>query len=261
MEEKRIKTSGRLDETEVYRWYDIMKSNHDLVEIRIIGDRQVGSGYFTNAQDIVEAIKPYSDKSGIYFTMNSINPACYSREQKNRIVFHPKNTTTDAEILTRDYVLIDLDPVRPSGVCSTKEEAIKAHEKGNDVYQFLLDNGFYEPIMLFSSSGIHLYLRCCMTNTPENTNIVKRFLQAIDMLFSDEYVSCDCSVYNAARIARLPGSFSSKGASNDASRPQRKCRFLNICGGNFRARAEAFYGDEWAQDPACYLTDEEIGIK
>ena len=39
-----------------------------------------------------------------------------------------------------------------------------------------------------------------------------------------------------------------------------KCRFLNICGGNFRSRAEAYYGDEWAQDPACYLTDEEIGI-
>ena len=39
-----------------------------------------------------------------------------------------------------------------------------------------------------------------------------------------------------------------------------KCRFLNICGGNFRARAEAYYGDEWAQDPACYLTDEEIGL-
>ncbi len=39
-----------------------------------------------------------------------------------------------------------------------------------------------------------------------------------------------------------------------------QCRFLNICGGNFRSRAEAFYGDVWAQDPACYLTDEEIGI-
>jgi 12,18-didecarboxysiroheme deacetylase len=36
------------------------------------------------------------------------------------------------------------------------------------------------------------------------------------------------------------------------------CRFLNICGGNFRARAEAVYDDFWAQDPACYLTDEEI---
>ena len=40
-----------------------------------------------------------------------------------------------------------------------------------------------------------------------------------------------------------------------------KCRFLNICGGNFRARAEAKYDDVWAEDPACYLTDEEIGIK
>ncbi|QJT09177.1 12,18-didecarboxysiroheme deacetylase [Oceanidesulfovibrio marinus] len=38
----------------------------------------------------------------------------------------------------------------------------------------------------------------------------------------------------------------------------RECRFLDICGGNFRARAEAYYGDVWAEDPACYLTDEEI---
>ncbi len=37
-----------------------------------------------------------------------------------------------------------------------------------------------------------------------------------------------------------------------------RCRFLNICGGNFRARAEAATGDFWAPDPACYLTDEEI---
>lgn len=40
-----------------------------------------------------------------------------------------------------------------------------------------------------------------------------------------------------------------------------RCRYLPICGGNFRARAEAFYGDPWAEDPACYLTDEEIGLK
>lgn len=36
------------------------------------------------------------------------------------------------------------------------------------------------------------------------------------------------------------------------------CRFLNICGGNFRARAEAVYDDIWGPDPACYLTDDEI---
>lgn len=37
-----------------------------------------------------------------------------------------------------------------------------------------------------------------------------------------------------------------------------RCRFLNICGGNFRARAEAVHDDVWAEDPACYLTEEEI---
>ncbi len=36
------------------------------------------------------------------------------------------------------------------------------------------------------------------------------------------------------------------------------CRYLDICNGNFRVRAEAVYGDVWAPDPACYLTDEEI---
>jgi 12,18-didecarboxysiroheme deacetylase len=39
-----------------------------------------------------------------------------------------------------------------------------------------------------------------------------------------------------------------------------KCRWLDICGGNFRVRAEAVTGDLWAPDPACYLTDEEIGL-
>lgn len=38
----------------------------------------------------------------------------------------------------------------------------------------------------------------------------------------------------------------------------RKCRWLDICGGNFRVRAEAVTNDIWAPDPACYLTDEEI---
>ena len=36
------------------------------------------------------------------------------------------------------------------------------------------------------------------------------------------------------------------------------CQWLDICGGNFRVRAEAVTGDIWAADPACYLNDDEI---
>ena len=37
------------------------------------------------------------------------------------------------------------------------------------------------------------------------------------------------------------------------------CQYLDLCNGNLRVRAEVVHGDIWAEDPACYLTDEEIG--
>ncbi len=39
-----------------------------------------------------------------------------------------------------------------------------------------------------------------------------------------------------------------------------KCKHFDICAGNTRVRALQLTGDAWAEDPACYLTDEEIGI-
>ncbi len=39
-----------------------------------------------------------------------------------------------------------------------------------------------------------------------------------------------------------------------------QCRYFDVCGGNTRVRAMQLSGDPWAEDPACYLTDEEIGV-
>ncbi|MFZ5558751.1 MAG: heme d1 biosynthesis radical SAM protein NirJ [Pseudomonadota bacterium] len=38
------------------------------------------------------------------------------------------------------------------------------------------------------------------------------------------------------------------------------CAFLDVCGGNTRVRAWQLSGDPWQEDPACYLTDAEIGV-
>jgi radical SAM protein with 4Fe4S-binding SPASM domain len=38
------------------------------------------------------------------------------------------------------------------------------------------------------------------------------------------------------------------------------CIHFDICGGNTRVRAQQMSGDPWAEDPGCYLSDEEIGI-
>ena len=39
-----------------------------------------------------------------------------------------------------------------------------------------------------------------------------------------------------------------------------RCHYLDLCNGNLRVRAEAVFDDVWAEDPACYLTDSEIGL-
>ena len=40
----------------------------------------------------------------------------------------------------------------------------------------------------------------------------------------------------------------------------RVCKFFDGCGGSLRVRADLYFGDPWAPDPACYLTDPEIGF-
>jgi heme d1 biosynthesis radical SAM protein NirJ len=36
------------------------------------------------------------------------------------------------------------------------------------------------------------------------------------------------------------------------------CAYLDLCNGNTRVRAQQLTGDPWAEDPGCYLSDEEI---
>ena len=40
-----------------------------------------------------------------------------------------------------------------------------------------------------------------------------------------------------------------------------QCSYLDVCGGNTRVRAHQLTNDFWAEDPACYLDDDEIGIE
>jgi heme d1 biosynthesis radical SAM protein NirJ len=39
-----------------------------------------------------------------------------------------------------------------------------------------------------------------------------------------------------------------------------ECRHFDICGGNTRVRAWQLTRDAWAEDPGCYLDDDELGI-
>lgn len=221
--------TARLDISEAYKWWDTLRDGNQLTEIRLISnDGRTASGIFDNIDNIISAILPYTQDWNVYYTINRLKDDVRGLPQYNRIIQRPKQTCNDNTIAVRDYVCVDLDSVRLSGTNATDEQIAYTKKKANEVYQFLRDMGMNAPCVVFSSNGVHLYIKCAMLNTEGNTKLVKRFLQALSMLFSDEHTDIDVSVHNAGRIMRLPSSYSCKGNTMDTSRPQRLCKFVKI---------------------------------
>ena len=217
-----------MNEATIRMWYDIFKDNHELVEIRIIDPtaKRTYSGYFSDVDTLLREVKKY-EQSNIYFTLNVIDPACYSREQHDRIVTKPKSTTSDNEIIARKWCLIDVDCEKPSDTNSSDEEKELAKEVVNNVYKFLRDEGFEKPVICDSANGFHILLKQAMLSTPENTETMKKFLQVLDMYFSTDKVKIDCSTFNPSRICKLYGTYSRKGADTK-ERPQRLSAILRV---------------------------------
>lgn len=217
-----------MNEYTIRQWYDVFKNNNELVEIRILdpNSKKSYSGYFTDVETILREIRPY-ENCNIYFTLNVINDACYSREQHDRISTRPKSTTSDNEILARKWCLIDIDCEKPADTNSSDEEKELAKEVVNNVYKFLRDEGFEQPVICDSANGFHLLYKMAMKSTPENTETMKNFLKVLDMYFSTEKVKIDTSTFNPSRICKLYGVISRKG-SNTKERPQRESKILRV---------------------------------
>lgn len=222
-------TPQRFDIAEAYKWWDVLRDGNHLTEIRLIAnDGKTASGIFDSIDEIVKAIAPYTNDWNIYYTINRLPDDVRGLPQYNKIIVRPKQTCNDNMMVARDYVCIDLDSRRLSGTNATDEQVEFTKKKANEVYQYLVNVGFNPPTVVFSSNGVHLYLRCAMLNNEKNTKLVKRFLQALSMMFTDEHTDVDEKVFNCARIMRLPSTYSCKGNTMDASRPQRLCKFVKI---------------------------------
>lgn len=215
-----------IDKSEIYKWWKLFKDEENLVEIRILGKRSF-SGYYKNIDNLIRDVEKFDNdpELQIYYTLNYINDGCYGRAQNEKIVMSPKSTTNDADIIGRKFVLIDLDPKRTSNVNSSEEELQFARRKAAEIYKFLLANGFNEPIVCCSGNGYHLNIPCRIGVSDETDNLIKRFLLALSMLFSDDKVEVDEKVFNRARISKLYGTTAKKGA-NITERPWRMSKIL-----------------------------------
>ncbi len=167
------------------------------------------SGYFTyeNIPKVANELARI-DAGGVYFTPNPVHPDLLARSA-NRFQAAKRNAaTTDADILCRCWLLIDCDPVRRSGISASEAEHDAALYKAIEVSEKLKSHNWPKPLMLDSGNGAQLMYRI---DLPANDGgLVKACLKALAPM-GDDKVSIDQTVFNPARIWRLPGTMNRKG--------------------------------------------------
>ncbi len=191
----------------------------EIVEIRSIDPKPVISGYFrADSPAIAKELSRYPNRT-FYQTMNRVKSACYARDQHERLIERPRETTTDSDIAGYQWLLIDADPVRPSGVSASREEKEAARRVAGMTMKKLMAMGFSEPVVADSGNGYHLLFHIHASTTEKQ--VLADFLSVLDMWFSTELVKIDTAVFNPARITKLYGTIATKGSSTP-ERPHRR---------------------------------------
>jgi hypothetical protein len=187
------------------------------------------SGYYNDLEKLAsDAAKASGQAPGIYFTTNPVQPELLSR-RVNRCEPYPKLTTADHDIERRRWALIDIDPVRPTGICATDAQHDAAQAKADQIATFLTGLEYPEPVMMDSGNGAYLMYPVDLPNDATSRDLVHNWLKALAAQFNDASTEIDVSVANAARIIRIPGTLNAKG-DNTVERPHRRAQLLNMPG-------------------------------
>ena len=236
---------------------------------------RVCDGAYRKAIDGIRNCRDAGVKVGLRVTMTRDNiteiPAIFDLMEQERIpricLYHLVYSGRGADLIAHD-----LTPAQRRATLDLIIDRTKLlHDRGHPVEVLTVDN---------HCDGPYLYLRMLRESNPRADDVMTllRMNGGNSTGHGIGCISWDGTVYpdqfwrnrpvgNVRENkfsdiwgAPSPGSF----LAELRQRKQRvtgrcaTCRFLDVCGGNFRARAEAATGDLWGTDPACYLTDEEI---
>jgi hypothetical protein len=205
---------------------------NQIVELRALKVRR-GSGRphteagFFDYEHLEEmakaALQITTDARGTYFTLNPLNPDLLAR-RCNRIDWAEEGELTkDKDVLRRRWLLIDADPIRDSHVSSAEEEKARAKDTVQAVRDHLRAQSWPEPFLADSGNGYHLLYNIDLP--VEDGGQVERILRALAARFDTDKVKIDQTVFNPARICKLPGTIARKG-DNTKLRPHRRAKLL-----------------------------------
>lgn len=219
------------DENEIRKTIAIMHPDGQYFEIRFVDGRWNMAGMFSDADTLIQQLKTIGNRvrpgANVYMTLNELHEACYDRKHHNCFIELQSPTVSDNDVTWYQWLLIDVDPVRPSGTSSTNEQLKASRETAKKIYQWLKDRGWPDPIIAHSGNGTHLQYKIQRMNTPENKKLIENVLKTIGMLFADSEMSIDLTTFNPSRVCKLYGTVARKGA-NTEKRPHRMSKILRV---------------------------------
>jgi 12,18-didecarboxysiroheme deacetylase len=241
-----------------------------------INDRFRGvKGAFDKALEGIRRCKEYGIKVGLRFTISKRNvtdvPPIFDLIEKEGIericFYHLVYTGRGSKLIDEDLTKEETRKIVDFIIDSTSD----LHRKGRKVEVLTVDN---------HADGVYLYLRMKKERNPRADKVLEllkmnsgnssgigigcvswngdihadqfwrhhTFGNVRERKFSEVWLDLSDTLMNRLRNRKpyIKGRCA-------------HCRWFDICNGNFRVRAEAKSGDLWSEDPACYLTDEEIG--
>ena len=220
------------DTDEIRRACALLVEPGGVVELRALNvdgrSNRTDSGYYDDPDALVRDVVQLSGRApGLYLTMNTIDPALLAR-YANRIETYAKLATADHNVTRRRWVLVDLDPPRPSGTSANEAEHAAAHAAVRRAWTWLKAHGVPAQalVVIDSGNGAHLLIRVDLPNDDEALRLVERVLAAAALYLDTEAVTVDLKVANAARIVKLPGTLTAKGDALP-DRPHRLARILH----------------------------------
>ncbi len=227
-------TTRKSDIAEIRRALAVLFSPGDVIELRALDvGGKTHAGYFNDFDALTGAAAKLSGlAAGVYVVLNKINPDLLARAA-NHIVVGPKNLTQDKDILRRRWLPLDIDPNRPAGISSTDAEHEHAIRIAFEIRRWLTTFGFSQSsiILMDSGNGAHILIRIDLPNDSDSELLVKNCIRAVGSKFNSDKVVIDQSVFNAARIWKLPGTMARKGDSTP-ERPHRIARLREVTGDN-----------------------------
>jgi hypothetical protein len=207
-----------VDEFEVRRALAVLPDPAHGLELRALPSGHTVVLPAAEEDRVLEVVRDLADgAAGIYYGLNPVPPDLGRPAQAG-------------DVLTRRWLLLDIDPVKPEGLAdysATDQEKERAREVAAAVVDDLTGRGWPAPVLVDSGNGWHVLYRIDVPADDGARALVRDVLRALATRFNGPGATVDTSVYNANRIAKLPGTWARKGP-NTADRPHRPCRLLHV---------------------------------